>query len=344
MFVNVLSPLIREDRLLTRVTYACFPRRQPPTFSIRINDTDPIFYYCSAPGACTHDHMIGVINANATATLDDQRAYLANTTLQLSPGDPFPTEGPPPGVARPTQVPSSTSSSHPPATSTPTTPASAAGIDSTNSSNSLSGGAIAGIVIGAAAVLVLAGGLFYWCGQRSAAAAHHHYGGGAYPPHRGGGGGFADYWRSGPSHPAPGTGGVAYLNTGAGGSPPGQGGLVHQGSYPSDAGSGGEKAGGGAWVAHYSIQPPAATTGAETAEAAATPVAAVGGAGAGAGAAAAAVGMGMVNSSRRTPPVSPGLSSIGSFRGVVGGLASPEMGSIDGQTMAAGAGQQQQAL
>lgn len=24
----------------------------PPTWSLQINDTDPIFYYCSAPGSC----------------------------------------------------------------------------------------------------------------------------------------------------------------------------------------------------------------------------------------------------------------------------------------------------
>lgn len=34
----------------------------PPTWSIRVNDSLPIFYYCTAPGACISDQMVGVIN------------------------------------------------------------------------------------------------------------------------------------------------------------------------------------------------------------------------------------------------------------------------------------------
>jgi len=34
---------------------------QPPIFSLPINDTDPVFFYCSAPGACLQG-MVGVVN------------------------------------------------------------------------------------------------------------------------------------------------------------------------------------------------------------------------------------------------------------------------------------------
>lgn len=34
----------------------------PPTWSIRVNDSNPIFYYCTAPDACIEDQMVGVIN------------------------------------------------------------------------------------------------------------------------------------------------------------------------------------------------------------------------------------------------------------------------------------------
>ena len=27
--------------------------QDPPKWTIQINDTDPVFYYCSAPGSCT---------------------------------------------------------------------------------------------------------------------------------------------------------------------------------------------------------------------------------------------------------------------------------------------------
>jgi hypothetical protein len=34
----------------------------PPTWQIRVNDTAPIFFYCSAPGSCIDWQMVGVIN------------------------------------------------------------------------------------------------------------------------------------------------------------------------------------------------------------------------------------------------------------------------------------------
>lgn len=95
--------------------------------------------------------MIGVINPNNTQTLDVQLAYTENATLQLTPGDAFPSE----------------TGSSTKATSTPSSAAgSTSGGGGGGSSNSLSAGAIAGIAIGAAAVLVLAGVMFYLCGRR----------------------------------------------------------------------------------------------------------------------------------------------------------------------------------
>ena len=35
---------------------------QAPTWKLTINDTDPIFYYCSAPTSCIESAMVGVIN------------------------------------------------------------------------------------------------------------------------------------------------------------------------------------------------------------------------------------------------------------------------------------------
>jgi len=34
----------------------------PPKWRMQINDTDPIFFYCSAPGSCINYGMVGVIN------------------------------------------------------------------------------------------------------------------------------------------------------------------------------------------------------------------------------------------------------------------------------------------
>ncbi|POS81066.1 hypothetical protein DHEL01_v200533 [Diaporthe helianthi] len=120
-----------------------------PTFEIRVNDTAPIWFYCAASGSCIDNLMIGVINPNDTETLEVQTAYTKNTTLQLVPGESFPSEtaAGSPGVT-PTSSSSSGSGSHP------------------HSSAPLSAGAIAGIAIGGAVVLLIAAALLYLCGRR----------------------------------------------------------------------------------------------------------------------------------------------------------------------------------
>ncbi|TKA63306.1 hypothetical protein B0A49_13123 [Cryomyces minteri] len=46
----------------------------PPTYNLRINDTNPVFFYCTAPGSCIGHGMIGVINPNESVSLAKQRA------------------------------------------------------------------------------------------------------------------------------------------------------------------------------------------------------------------------------------------------------------------------------
>ncbi|KAL8404249.1 hypothetical protein RB594_009200 [Gaeumannomyces avenae] len=114
-----------------------------PTFSIKINDTQPIFFYCSAPGSCVDHHMIGAINPNSTQTLEKQEEAVRKASQQLTPGDAWPSE-----TARPT---------------TPT--AGAAG--GQQEAPALGPGQIAGIAIGGAAALALVGALLFICGRRS---------------------------------------------------------------------------------------------------------------------------------------------------------------------------------
>ncbi|RKU41598.1 hypothetical protein DL546_000688 [Coniochaeta pulveracea] len=118
-----------------------------PAFRIRVNDTNPIFFYCTAPTSCWKNHMIGVINGNATENFDTQMQYAVNLTSaadQMAPGDPFPSEG-----------------AEPSSTGYP------GGVDDDDGHHHhLSAGAIAGIAIGGAAVLVLAGALIFLCGRR----------------------------------------------------------------------------------------------------------------------------------------------------------------------------------
>lgn len=122
----------------------------PPTFQVMVNDTSPIFFYCSAPGACVHDGMVGVINPNSTQTLATQKLYAENSTLALSPGEGFPVEGAP--TSTPTSTLGATNTSPPPV--------------SASSQPPLSAGAIAGIAVGGSAVLLLGAALVYFCGRQ----------------------------------------------------------------------------------------------------------------------------------------------------------------------------------
>ncbi|OTB07282.1 hypothetical protein M426DRAFT_9008 [Hypoxylon sp. CI-4A] len=120
-----------------------------PSWDLKVNNTDPVFFYCSAPDSCIKWGMVGVINPNKTWTLDVQKAYVENTTFQLSPGEAFPDEA----------------SSTTPSGSAPTsTDIPAAEGDS--GSKSLSGGAIAGIAIGCVAGVAVIIALVYLIGRK----------------------------------------------------------------------------------------------------------------------------------------------------------------------------------
>ncbi|KAH8885062.1 hypothetical protein GQ53DRAFT_770268 [Thozetella sp. PMI_491] len=134
-----ISPLVVSDNL--------------PKYSVRVNDTEPIFFYCTAPTSCIKEHMIGVVNPNSTETLDIQMQFANNATLQLTPGDNWPQEG----ASSTASVPSSTATSN---------PANTGASSSSGGGSSLSTGAIAGIAIGGAAVVILAATLLYLCGRR----------------------------------------------------------------------------------------------------------------------------------------------------------------------------------
>jgi plastocyanin len=134
--------------------------QNPPSFSVLINDTNPIFFYCSAPDACIDDGMIGVINPNATESLQVQRQFAKNSTFQLNPGEPFPAEAAS-TMASLTMPPSSTATS----TSSTSPSSSPSSTPPASSHSGLSTGAIVGIAIGAAAVALLAAALFFYIGR-----------------------------------------------------------------------------------------------------------------------------------------------------------------------------------
>ncbi|CCD45916.1 hypothetical protein BofuT4_P049340.1 [Botrytis cinerea T4] len=138
----------------------------PPKFQVVVNDTNPIFFYCSAPGACHEDGMIGVVNANSTQTLTSQLEYAKNSSLQFSPGENFPVEAT--SSSSSTAHPTSTLSSgeSPNTTTSPSTIIVTGSSPSSSSSSKLSPGAIAGIALGASALVLLASALLYLCGRQ----------------------------------------------------------------------------------------------------------------------------------------------------------------------------------
>lgn len=118
-------------------------------WSLLINDTEPIFFYCTAPGSCIDHQMVGAINPNSTQTLAYQKTQAKQAKFMVVPGDPLPAEGSaslsaPAGAATSTPPPSSSNQSH--------------GVH-------LSGGAIAGIVVGAVAFLIICAALFFFVGR-----------------------------------------------------------------------------------------------------------------------------------------------------------------------------------
>ncbi|THW57727.1 hypothetical protein D6D20_07747 [Aureobasidium pullulans] len=123
----------------------------PPTWNLTVNDTKPIFFYCSRLDSCLKNNMIGSINQNGTQSLQDQLDSIQKATVMLQPGDPPPEES----VSSPTtsSTPSSTSS---------TVQTSAAAV---HHGVTLSGGAIAGIVVAGVVVLALACALFWFVGR-----------------------------------------------------------------------------------------------------------------------------------------------------------------------------------
>jgi len=132
---------------------------QAPHYDIKVNDTETIFFYCGAPGSCNQYGMVGVINPTKEKTLEIQKEFASNSTLQLVPGEPFPSETLKP-IASATATP-------PPGSSNDGSSGQNNGSQSSKQESSgLGAGAIAGIAIGAAAVLVIGAGIIYLCGRR----------------------------------------------------------------------------------------------------------------------------------------------------------------------------------
>jgi hypothetical protein len=120
---------------------------QATHFNITINDTQPIFFYCGAPGSCIDKLMVGAINPNSTQTLQGQIQAANHADFQLVLGEAVPNEATSTLRNGPTGAPSNENSS------------------GGGGGMHLSSGAIAGIVVGAVAFLVICAALFFFVGR-----------------------------------------------------------------------------------------------------------------------------------------------------------------------------------
>ena len=141
----------------------------PPSWSITVNNTDPVFFYCGAPGSCINYQMVGVINPNATTSLQVQKQKAKDSTYMLVPGQPTPDEA---GNSYPASSSTSSTAGTHSTTSAPAAATTSASASSSSHHSGLSTGAIAGIAIGAAAVALAAAVLLYLCGRQSRQGRH----------------------------------------------------------------------------------------------------------------------------------------------------------------------------
>ncbi|KAK0656703.1 hypothetical protein B0T16DRAFT_452244 [Cercophora newfieldiana] len=132
-----------------------------PHYDVLVNDTEPIFFYCGAPGSCNQYSMVGVVNPTKEMTLETQKEFAANSSLQLVPGEPFPSE-----TLKPTNTPTATPAPGSDSANGQKDGGSSNDATKDSGNSGLGTGAIAGIAIGAAAVLVLGAGIIYLCGRR----------------------------------------------------------------------------------------------------------------------------------------------------------------------------------
>lgn len=127
----------------------------PPKWSLVVNDTDPIFFYCGAEGSCISWQMVGVINPNSSTSLEAHRQAAKDADYMLLPGEKWPDEATDPMNSDTASSDSSSSSS--------SSNASGSG----GSSSSLSHGAIAGIAVSATVAVIAAGAFIFFCGRQS---------------------------------------------------------------------------------------------------------------------------------------------------------------------------------
>ncbi|TIA27952.1 hypothetical protein D6C78_10962 [Aureobasidium pullulans] len=125
----------------------------PPNWNLTINDTNPVFFYCSAPGSCINYQMVGVINPNSSTSISVQKRLAKHSDYMLQPGEGFPSEA---SASLSSVIPVSSDWISP---SSSTASTGATSPDSLTSGDKLAPATIAGVVIGVIGFLATIVGL-----------------------------------------------------------------------------------------------------------------------------------------------------------------------------------------
>ncbi|KAF4461748.1 extracellular serine-rich [Fusarium albosuccineum] len=126
------------------------PKGDNSFFSVTINNTDPIFFYCAIESHCQAG-MVGVIN-QATDTLDDYKSAAEKTDKSSSPKSIF-------GGTLSSKSSSSTSGSQSSATTTGASAASTTSESAATSASVLGVGNLAGPVAGVTCLAIMFGAM-----------------------------------------------------------------------------------------------------------------------------------------------------------------------------------------
>ncbi|KAI9655929.1 MAG: hypothetical protein M1831_004774 [Alyxoria varia] len=144
--------------------------RDPPEWDLKINNSDPIFYYCTAIDSCIGNGMVGAINPNNSVSVEQFKAKAEDADVMLSPGQEFPAEGTPTAALTPSAGAATVTLGATPGATVNYASSSGGsgggGGGGDDDDGGLSGGAIAGIVIAVVAFLALLAGFFWLLGRR----------------------------------------------------------------------------------------------------------------------------------------------------------------------------------
>ncbi|GIZ44238.1 hypothetical protein CKM354_000744200 [Cercospora kikuchii] len=162
-------PCVASGAVDGRTGFASPPQAEatnelPTYWNLTINNTDPVFYYCGAPGSCVTWGMLGVINPTRDTNLTAQIEMAKEAQYVLYPDATLPASASASLSAVAASV-LAESNPEPTATSSASPTASTSAAAPNDSRPALSTGVIVGIAIASVAIVAIIGALIFYFGR-----------------------------------------------------------------------------------------------------------------------------------------------------------------------------------